>query len=363
MSLNPAAAAQIFRDIAKRRRAHALQDVELPAEAKRNYKDLSLRAEDLITSARSAVSGLPPIHFGFVLHSEVNAFATREQGHYFIGVHTGMVFLLRLLIGRMLSDASLFPGIGSPSEERADLPVIRFYVPHADQMWSSEELALPRNEVRRHYAHFIMDRALMFFVGHEIAHISQGHVDYWQQEYGRSVYSEGSDESLTEAMLIERQCLELDADRRSVMTSVNSIRDTQSSAGFGGLPWSGGPGDTASLFHDWSVAIAIVFRLLGDQRISDINPKKAYPPLLSRWQYAEALARCGIDLFWPAEEREAARSSIVAGRHDVIRAFATIIGNALQEAPEQPPADHLKMLHDYWNEVLVQKVRPYSYEF
>jgi len=269
MSRNPTAAAQIFGDIAKGRRAHALQDVELPAEAKRYYEDLSLRAEDLITSARSAVSGLPPIHFGFVLHSEVNAFATREQGHYFIGVHTGMVFLLRLLIGRMLSDAAFFPRIGSPSEERADLPLIKFYVPHADQMWSSEELALPRNEVRRHYAHYITDRALMFFVGHEIAHISRGHVDYWRQECGRSVYSEGSDESVTEA--IERQCLELDADQRSVKTSVHSIRDMQSSAGFGGLPWSGGPGDTASLFRDWSVAIAIIFRLLGNQRISDIN--------------------------------------------------------------------------------------------
>src|SRR5256885_11402159 len=128
------------------------------------------------------------------------------------------------------------------------------------------------------------------------------------------------------------------------------MRDTQSGASFEGLPWSGGTGDSASLFRDWSVAIAIVFRLLGDQRISDTNLKKAYPPLLSRWQYAEGVARYGINLFWPTEEREAALSSIVAGRHDVARAFATIIGNALRKAPERPPKDHLMMLQNYWNE-------------
>src|ERR1700726_4275939 len=145
MCLNPTADAEIFGDIAKGRRAHALQDVELPPEARHYYEDLRSRAQDLIESARSAVSGLPPIYFDFVLHPEVNAFATREQGRYFIGVHTGLVFLLRLLIGRMLFDGALFPWIGNPSEERTDLPPITFYVPHADQMWASEELSTPRN--------------------------------------------------------------------------------------------------------------------------------------------------------------------------------------------------------------------------
>jgi hypothetical protein len=203
----------------------------------------------------------------------------------------------------------------------------------------------------------------MFFVGHEIAHISRGHVDYWQRERGQSTYSENSEESVATAMLIERQCLELDADRRSVMTSVNSLRDTQSEASFKGLPWSGGASHAGSLFRDWSVAIAIVFRLLGDHRICDTNLRKAYPPLLSRWRYAEAIARYGIDRFWPIEEREAALSSIVAGRHDLARAFGTIIGNAVREEPEPPPADHLSMLQNYWNHTLLQKVSPYSYEF
>ena len=224
------------------------------------------------------MSGLPPIYFGFVLHPEVNAFATREQGRYFIGVHTGLVFLLRLLIGRMLSDRALFPWIGDPTEERTDLPRINFYVPHADQMWASEELVTPRNETRRLYADFIEDSALRFFVGHEIAHISQGHVDYWQQERGGSVYSERSDASVDEAILIERQCLELNAGMRSTMANVSSIRDAQASAEFEDLPWIDGSGDTASLFRDWAIAITIVFHLLGDQQVSDINQKRHIHP-------------------------------------------------------------------------------------
>ena len=351
---------EIFANIAQERSTQALREVRLPPEARRGYDQLCLRAEDLIESARNSVSGLPSIYFDFVHHPEVNAFATREQGRYFIGVHTGLVFLFRLLIGRMLSDRALFPWIGDVSEERTDLPRIDFYVPHADQMWASEELVTPQNEVRRQYAIFIEDRALMFFVGHEIAHISQGHVDYWQHERGVAVYSERSDDGAT---LIERQSLELDADRRSVMTSVNSLRDMQASPEFKGLPWIEGPRDTASLFRDWAVVIAIVFRLVGDQRVSDVNLRRSHPPLLSRRLYAQGVGQYGVDLFWPATEREAARSSIREGTREVSRAFATIIGNALEELPAFPPLEYIMMLQDYWNEVLLEKVRPYSYEF
>lgn len=328
---------QIFANIAQKRGAQALRGVGLPPEARHEYEQLYLRAEDLIGSARNAVSGLPPIYFDFVLHPEVNAFATREQGRYFIGIHTGLVFLLRLLIGRMLSDRAFFPWIGDAAEERPDLPQIDFYVPHADQMWASEELATPQNLVRHQYAAFIEDRALMFFVGHEIAHISNGYVDYLRHERGLAVYSERTDDSADGDALIERQSLELDADRRSVMASVNSLRDTQASAEFEGLPWIEGPRDTASLFRDWAVAIAIVFRLVGDQRVSDVNLRRSHPPLLSRWLYARGMGQQGVDLFWPAEEREAALTSIREGKREAGRAFAKIIGNALEEPPAFPP--------------------------
>lgn len=363
MPLESQVDAQIFGEIAKGRGGHALHDVELPPEARQAYEDLSLRAQDLIRSARSAVSGLPHIHFGFVRHAEVNAFATCTQGRYFIGVNTGLVFLLRMLIGRILADRALFAWVGNALEERTDLPRIKFYVPHADQMWASEELVSPRNELRRVYAHHITDRALMFFVGHEIAHISRGHVDYWQRERGASVYSERLDETMAEALLFERQCLEWDADTQSIMTSVNSLRDTQESAGFEGFSWGSGSRDSASLFRDWSVVIAIVFRMMGDRRVSDIDLRKAHPPLLSRWQLADAVGRWGIDLFWPAEEREAARSGIGEGLREAARAFAAIVENVLKDAPELPPAEHLVKLQNYWNDVLVGKVRPYSYEF
>jgi hypothetical protein len=356
--------AEIFARIARRYGGPAVRSSTLPADAIASYHALSLRADDLINTARETFPKLPAIYFDFVIQPEVNAFATREDGLYFIGVNTGIAFLLRLLTGRMLSDSSLFPWVGDASVERADLPKIDFYVPHADQMWASEELFTPRDPVRRLYIEHLADRALMFFVGHEITHILHGHVGYLQDKRGLRVYSELPELNYEQELALERQALELDADRRSAQTSVDSIRATQRDSAYSGMPWQGDIGDTAAMFREWAVVTALVYRMFGDQIVSDTNLSKSYPPLLSRWRYAEGIARFGIDQFWPADEREAASSAIDIGRREVLRAFATIIANSpLEAAPQDPPAEHLMMLQDHWNKVVLEKVRPYAYAF
>src|SRR5690242_8163823 len=119
--------AEIFRQIVIQRQRRALDYEQLRPEIRRSYDLIKLRARDLIGSAQADVAGLPPIYFDFVVDPQVNAFATRKEGRYFIGLNTGLVFLLRLLITRMLADPTLFPRVGDPSVEATDLPQIERY--------------------------------------------------------------------------------------------------------------------------------------------------------------------------------------------------------------------------------------------
>lgn len=188
MTGHPTKSDDAFAEIAAARNGRARRGAPLPDEVHRYYDELTSRVEGLIQSARSVVPGLPPIYFDFVIRPEVNAFAARRGGAFFIGVNTGLVFLLRLLTGRMLSDRGLFPWVGNPKDEDPQVPKIQTYTAHADQMWASEEVVEPRGKMRRAYANHLTDRALMFFVGHEIAHISRGHVGYLEHEKGVSEY-------------------------------------------------------------------------------------------------------------------------------------------------------------------------------
>ncbi|MEQ7874255.1 hypothetical protein ABDK56_09670 [Sphingomonas sp. ASV193] len=354
---------EIFRRIAASR-GQPVDDLDLPQGDRQNFAALSARARDLIESARRAVTGIPEIHFGFVRNATINAFAAKSDGRYFVGVHTGVAALLRLLTGRMLADPGLFPLIGDPSRERADLPRIAFYAPHADQMLASEDLVMPCDPLRQAYMDHLVDRALMFFVGHEIAHIANGHVDYLREGRGLSALEEDDGTPVDDERLLERRVLEFDADRRSIMASVNSLRDTQFAPGFEGMAWGEGADDAATMFRDWSAAISILFRMFGDPALADTRRAQAYPPLLVRWQSALAHARYGIDRFWPGAQHAAALEALAEGRREVARAFATIAGNSAPEVlPTAPPPDYLDGLQNYWNDVLLERVRPYAYEF
>ncbi len=90
-----------------------------PAPVKAGYDAVAERARDLIACARRAVDGLPPIHFDFILNPTINAVAFRASNRYFIGINTGTLFMLRMVISRMLSDPRAFPSIGDPSRKSA----------------------------------------------------------------------------------------------------------------------------------------------------------------------------------------------------------------------------------------------------
>ena len=337
----------------------------LPAPVKAAYDEVAERAEDLIACARGALDRLPPIHFDFIHNAAINAVAFRADGRYFIGINTGTLFMLRMVIGRMLADPRAFPSIGDPSEEVGDLKPMQDYRPNADAILRTNRLLKPRNAIRRAYADALEEQALMFFIGHEIAHISRGHVDYLLETRRTPQLSEFG--AKDETLRLERQSLELDADRCSVQSRIGSLWVTQQQPNYTGPPWAPGDNGPRHLMRLWSVALSILFQLFGDVRFSGSELSEAnYPPLPIRWLQVEMYGLWLIDTKWDAGLKAVAIDAINQGRDEAADAFSTILGQTVTldgfvQATTPSAKDHAMRLHEYWESTL-DELRSYSYE-
>lgn len=357
--------AEVFRRVTARW-GTAYDRLAMPEPARLHYDEIVARAEDLIESARSFVPGLPPIHFDLIINGAVNAFAFREGDRYFIALNTGVIYMLRLVIGRMLADARLFPGVGNPSVEADDLHPIDHYLPDAERMHRSNKLLAPRDPGRRAFAQFLEDQALMFFVGHEITHIAHGHVDYLREKRDFVAFDEVSSSIADEAVMRERQALEQNADTRSIQARIDSLRVTATKPGYSSPPWAEGDASATRLIRDWSVSIGIVFGLFGDERFTLAGLERAnYPPFALRRLHSEVTAAWEIRTRWDRQLGEDALLGFRDGREEADEAYTVVLGMPIETDPDlvRAGAEYLMRLQDYWNSELVEKLRPYSYAF
>ena len=142
-----------------------------PAESL--YKEIEQAANGMILSARSHVPRLPEIHFDFIHNGEINAYTFKSEGRYFVGVTTGTLYMLQVVLSRMVAEPGLFLTYGNPNDEADDLPPLKGYVPHAQKMCDAGlRLVLPRTLVRHQCASYFFFNAFFFLLGHEIAHIA-----------------------------------------------------------------------------------------------------------------------------------------------------------------------------------------------
>ena len=239
--------------------------------------------------------------------------------------------MLRLVIGRMLADPRIFTAIGDTQEERSDLQPLRYYSLDADEMLLNNAMPMePNNKLRAGYAYFLQDQALMFLIGHEIAHISRGHVDYLAGKYG-SGFAAALDWFWHQNHhdLIERQCLEMDADGRSIVSRIDSLKLTSQDLSASGIPWAPTADVPDQLISDWVVSVNILFRLFGDIRFShsELN-SSGYPPIPIRRALCESVAWGAITQIWNDKLESVARRALQFGRNQVEEAFAHILGEA-----------------------------------
>lgn len=359
---NVASPQDIFRQVTLGR-GIAYQRNLITEPARSVYDQLIRRSNDLILAARQGIAGLPAIHFDLIVNDTVNAFAFRAADQYFIGFHTGTNYLLRLVIGRMLADPNTFPEIGDPSKERTDLPPILDYVAKADQLCDANDLVSPCDPVRSNYAAFLHDQAAMFFVGHEVGHISRGHVDFlWNERQEKPSDMEEAE------LKIERQSLETHADQRTIASRVESLQEAWLSGEYQQLaPWVREGDDVTVLFRDLGTALAIAFRLVGDRQFADAELERAYPSMRVRWAMAVTAAAHHVEGFWDPALLPSFKAGVTYGWSAVHDGFATALRQPDQLKDDEfrltrPEYEHLMRLVDYGYSKMRARLRPYSYD-
>ena len=259
-------------------------------------------ANGMILSARSHVPHLPEIHFDFIHNGKINAYAFKSNGRYFVGVTTGTLYMLQVVLSRMFADRGLFPTYGNPNDEADDLPPLKGYVPHAQKMCDAGiRPVLPRTLARFQCSGYFFFNAFLFLLGHEIAHIARGHVDYWETESGSPFVAELTGGGSAPTLEIERQTIEMDADMRSIFAHAASIELTTRNAARFEHPWSSAFPDLETQIWDWAFAMHTFFRLFGDIqfRTSELTTE-TYPPLPVRRAIARATAYLAFSVRDPA---------------------------------------------------------------
>ena len=173
-------------------------------------------ARGLLASAREHVPGLPEIHFDYVYSGAVNAYAFKSEERYFIGLTTGTIYMLQLVLGRMMAHSGLFANIGTPQDETDSMPPLTTYSANADQMAEAKTALIhPTTVPRLSYVQHLFTNAVHFVVSHELAHITRGHVDYRKSKGRTALIAELWSDQADDQEMLERQVLEADADARS----------------------------------------------------------------------------------------------------------------------------------------------------
>ncbi len=330
------------------------------------YEHTRTVAKELIASAKQHLPNLPSIHFDFLESSQINACAFKHDSSYFIAVTAGAVAMIHLVLDRILANADSLKWIGDPSLERDDLPAVPWTIIDPEQLFHlGVRPIVAQDPLRCQYAKHLADQALMFLVGHEIAHITRGHVDYLAASTGNHFITELGWNGTAEQTL-ERQAVEADADRRAVFARCYSMFMAAEINKSKNLPWTGEPATVGGLQFDWAYAVNVFFRLFGDKRFAGINLEiDSYPPLPLRRRMAMEYGFQVLLENWGEEYKDEIEFSL-GGSVRVAESSFLAIGapppeGGLLDSYNDDATKHLQCLRECWLH-LKGKLKTYSYE-
>jgi hypothetical protein len=201
-----------------------------------------------------------------------------------------------------------------------------------------------------------------------IAHITNGHVDYVQAKSGNGFIAELGWYEEGQKALLERQALEADADCRSVVSAVDTVRLMSTRTAPVIAPWSASRLEAGDLLFDWSFAMNSLFRLFGDVRFTGASlPTVPYPPLPLRRMIATVEAYTIIKATWQPGLVEAAVAAFRRAIFDTETAFAAITGqevsaDGLGDALGPDGHAHVHALMDLLHGELRDRLLPYAYK-
>jgi hypothetical protein len=219
------------------------------------------------------------VHFDWVDNLSFNAVATEFAKHELIGVFAGAVIQVYNYFYCFLTDPSVFPAIGQSSLEVIDSGMLRSlasrqYIPCCP---------LPRDHVRQRIAMRLAWCAVLFLFMHELAHIVLCHIRLICEIGERAEYLELPLTECSPELARVRLLLEIDADQSAARVHLRRWR----------MIWSA---DDRQSFGEmsaelsWSIALAMLFRIM-DGQLNPPRPRgRTHPPPMMRFVHAINIA-------------------------------------------------------------------------
>lgn len=192
------------------------------------------------TSLGGLVRPLPKIIYNFVDNDQINAFATKYNDIYVIAIYKGLLFKMMEVTARMVANENIFSN-------------------------------LKDSEQRKHYAWHLCWLGMDFIFEHELSHIVNGHVDYLHDSHSVSVFHEFIMLNQAEKLVNhELQVFEMDADCTALSRLCIWAKNQTDAGVMKQTPIFGQfcP-DLIMVWGDIFIAMSIVFRLFGDNRVTD----------------------------------------------------------------------------------------------
>lgn len=245
----------------------------MPERVGESFSYVAHRSNGFLSSAAAANPHIPPIHFDFVDNFSLNAFATRVEDQYFIGVNRGTVAILALVFDRLLADRSVLPFFGRVELELENLPLMPKLGPDfIASVENMETFMPPQDPSRRAVSKRLCEIALDFVIAHEFAHIANGHVDFLNKKYTLDRIDEVSHQFLTGSQrefALHRKTLEMNADEVAVaFTLVSEWKRCLRQLPRRGAAWDDIYDRPGLITMLWSYAVATLCRIFGDVRLT-----------------------------------------------------------------------------------------------
>lgn len=236
-------------------------------------------SRNLVSSLLRDRPNLPEPFIDIVDNNAPNAFASKKDGKYFIGISSGAISLVYDIFISMMSSESIFKDVGDITVEIDRTKFFEASLTEINQL-GPQGKSLNVDLTRILFAQQLIKMVFEFLICHEYAHILLGHVDYLHSVLGNFEIEEMlTAQSVKKSFdCIVSQTIEVDADMFATDRGVDLLDFLISNPGILAP-------ELTPFFKDWQTALKVwivanytFFRIFSNQNIVEGIKKTSHPP-------------------------------------------------------------------------------------